>query len=114
MKASLNDHTQNLVCQILVQSIRFYRRIFLQIVVPKFSGFLSGNFGTWKGIGFLKWSLFEVIDPLKDEAADILPWTVAKFVGEKDEGKETAEGALLLTLSVTSRILSTTSSGREL
>lgn len=53
------------------------------------------------------------MEPLSDEVAD-LGWTVAKLVGEKVEGKETAEGALDLRLSVRTNILSTTSSGSEL
>ena len=55
----------------------------------------------------------EETDPLNDEAPD-LGWTVAKLVGEKVEGKETAEGALDLMLSVTCSNLSTSSSGSAL
>ena len=50
----------------------------------------------------------EETDPLSEEAPD-LGWTVAKLVGEKVEGKETAEGALDLILSVTCSSLSTRS-----
>ena len=55
----------------------------------------------------------EETDPLSEEAPD-LGWTVAKLVGEKVEGKETAEGALDLILSVTCSSLSTRSSGSAL
>ena len=53
------------------------------------------------------------MDPLSEEAAD-RGWTVAKLWWEKEEGKETAEGALDLMLSVTCSSLSTMSSGSAL
>ena len=85
----------------------------VSILLPRLSGLVSSSFGTWKGMGFRKLSLLEETDPLSEEAPD-LGWTVAKLVGEKVEGKETAEGALDLILSVTCSSLSTRFSGSAL
>ena len=53
------------------------------------------------------------MDPLSEEAPE-RGWTVAKLLLEKEEGKETAEGALERRLSVASSSRSTTSSGSAL